>query len=107
MSRNSAQPKVDAPLVIGIIVAILGAAVAIGLAVWFSHSADPLWAIILLIWGIQRVRDTDREYGWKPAVLGLVMGVAYAILGIVAYYINDANVLWAMILVNWLGDAIV
>lgn len=105
MSPKSAQPKVDAPSVIGFIVAILGAAVAIGLAIWFTHSASPLWAIILLIWGIEIVRDTDRPYAWKPAVSGLVMGIAYAILGIVAYYVNEPRVLWAMILVNWLVES--
>ncbi|MBU0709015.1 hypothetical protein KJ596_04720 [Patescibacteria group bacterium] len=106
MPSKSAKSNV-VPLVIGIIITIIGASVAIGLAIWFTHSASPLWAIILLIWGIERVRFTKREYNWKPAVLGLVMGVAYALLGIVAWYVNDARVLWAMILVNWLGDAIV
>lgn len=106
-TKNQDQKAVDFPLVLGILLTVLGAAGAIAVCVWFTHSADPLWAIILLIFGMQRVRETDREYAWKPAVLGLVMGLAYVALGVVAYYIKDANVLWAMILVNWLADAIV
>ena len=107
MTRTKKSNALDAPLVIGFLLAFLGGAAAIGMAVYFSHSASPLWAIILLIWGMERIRSTDREYVWKPTVLGLIIGVAYAVLGVVGWYVNEPRVLWAMILVNWLADAII
>ena len=107
-NKSQKKPKqVDWPMVWGILLTILGAAAAIGVSVWWSHSADPLWATFILIWGISRVRYSDRKYQWKPAVLGLVMGVSYAALGGVAYYVQNNEVLWAMLLVNWLADAII
>lgn len=104
---NTSIKKMDGPAVLGIMLTIIGGAIAIGICTWFSHNPNCLWAIILLMWGVERVRSTDREYSWKPAVLGLVMGFAYAAVGIAAYYTQNVNVLWAMILVSWLGDAII
>lgn len=107
MPQPKQKPALDGPMVTGLILTVVGGLGAIGICIAFSHDPAALWAIILLIWDLNRVRETDREYHWKPAVLGLVMGIAYLALGIIAWYVNNLEVLWAMILVNWLGDALI
>ncbi len=97
----------EVPRIVGFLLAILGGFLAIGIAIGVTHNSDPLWAIILLIWGLERVKSAGSEYRWKPTVLGLVLALGYVGLGIVAYYLHNANVLWAMILVNWLADSII
>lgn len=91
----------------GIVLAILGGLVAIGLAIFVTGGAGYLWALILVAWGLERIRDTNQEYPLKPLMLGLVIGLLYAFIGLVVYFVKDGNYLWAMILVNWLADTIV
>ncbi len=57
---------------LGLFMAILGGLVAIGVAIAISGSVGPLWALILLAWGLVRVRQTP-----KPTPLGGVFGLMY------------------------------
>ena len=87
---------------IGVLAAVFGGLAAIGICVWFTHSAGSLWAIILLMWGVQRVVAARQ-----PVLLGAVLGLCYLGLGIVGYYVKSPQVLWAMILINWIGNALI
>ncbi|MCL4384486.1 hypothetical protein M1116_03460 [Patescibacteria group bacterium] len=108
MTKEKVRPNVfELPRIIGYILAILGGIVAIGLALTVTHNASPLWAIILVIWGLERVAIVSVRRPWMPALRGLVLGVGYALLGVVAVYLQNAYVLWGMILVNWLAEALV
>lgn len=99
MSKNSGKSSVL--LIIGIVVTLLGALAAIGSSIWVTKSPTPLWALILVMWGVERVR-----HGKKPALSGTVLGLVYLFLGIIVIYLKDSSVLWAMILANWLIDYI-
>lgn len=104
---NRQQNALDLPLVLGLILAVFGGVAVIGIAIVVTGNAQYLLALILLAWGVERVRDTSREYVWKPTVLGLVMGLLYVGLGAIVYFVKDGNYLWAMVLINWLTDSIV
>lgn len=104
--KKKAKP-IDAPRVIGVILALIGGLVAIGIAIYISHDADYLWAIVLLALIAERVKDTESEYEWKPAVLGAVMSLLCLALGAVIYYTNGPLYLWAMVLIGLLTDSII
>ncbi len=87
--------------VVGYVLALIGAMIAIGLGIWITGSARPLWAIILLMWGLERVGESA-----KPIFRGMVLGVSYALIGVVVIYVRSARPLWAIILVNGLVDYI-
>lgn len=93
--------------VVGLILVVLSGLIAVGSAIYFSETAGPLWALILVAWGVQRVTfQASQEFG-KPTLVGLVIALGYLLIALVAYYLREVQVLWAMILVNWLGDALV
>lgn len=85
----------------GIALAIIGGLVAIGVAIFVTGNAEFLWALILLGWGIARLRASDN-----PLFLGAVMALLYLALGGIIYFVADGVYLWAMILIGWLTDKI-
>ena len=86
---------------IGITLAVVSGLATIGITVWFSHSAVPLLALILLGWGIEVVSTSK-----KPLTIGLILSVTYLVIGVAGWYTNSPTVLWAMVLANWFGDSI-
>lgn len=90
------------------LLAFIGGLVAIGIAIWVTQSPSPLWAIILLMWGLERVQVARKgSFRYRPTLLGIVLGIAYLGLGAVVYYLKDSDPLWVMILVNWLAERFV
>ena len=87
----------------GIVFALLGGLVAIGLAIFITGNAGYLWALILLGWGISRVSASD-----KPLFVGLVMCILYLALGGVIYFVADGvyYLLGAMVLIGWFANKI-
>lgn len=80
---------------LGYIFVILGGVIAIALSVWFSKSAGPLWAIIPVYLGFRFI-ESDTETTYR----GLILGILYVVIGIAAFYIQNAYVLWALFLAN-------
>jgi hypothetical protein len=95
--REGSTTRVDSTL--GAVIALIGGLIAIGLCVAFHQTWEPLLAIILVGYGVQKVRTSPR-----PTVLGLLIGLLYLLVGVVAYYLQNAGVLWSMILVNLFAD---
>lgn len=85
----------------GTFLCILGGLVAIGTGIFVTGSAEYLWALVLLMWGISRVRNSK-----KSLYTGAVMALLYIALGGVILFVKNAEYLWAMILINWLTDEI-
>ncbi len=86
---------------LGIAVSIFGGLVAIGIAIFVTGNASYLWALVLLAWGVTRVRASQR-----PLFVGLLMAILYVALGGVIYFVADGVYLWAMVLISWLVDKI-
>lgn len=85
----------------GIALSLLGGLVAIGIAILVTKEAAYLWALILLAWGVTRVRASR-----SPLDTGAVMALLYVVLGGVILYVADGAYLWAMILISWFTDKI-
>lgn len=85
MSKESQQK-------VGIVLALIGGLATIGIAIFVTGNAAYLWALVLLMWGIARVRASD-----KPLFVGAVMCLLYLALGGVIYYVADGVYLWAMV----------
>jgi len=86
---------------IGIFLCVIGGSVAIGIGIFVTGSAEYLWALVLLMWGVTRVRNSK-----KSLLIGAVMALLYIALGGVIFFVKNAEYLWAMILINWLTDEI-
>jgi len=94
-------------VVCGLILAIVGGLAAIGTAIYVSKSAVALWALILLGWGVAELKRYNRTSGWEPFAVGFLMCVMYLVIAGAAYYLKSPVVLWAMIPVGWIAEAIV
>lgn len=101
------KQEIALPRTLGYILVVIGAVGAIGAAVYVTHSGDPIWAAILAMFLLERVRDTKVEYRWKPTVLGGTMAVLSILLGAACVYLKSPTPLWGLILIGFLTDAIV
>lgn len=106
-NKKRGMRKFDGPRVIGLILALLGSIGAVAVGIYITHDANYLWSLILVGIVVEQIATTGAEYTWKPAVLGLVMGLLCVGLGAVIWYVKDANYLWALILIGLLTDTII
>ena len=105
-SKKPKKSAFDGPRVLGLFFALLGSIGAVAVGIYVTHNGAYLWALILVALIVQQVSTTEAEYSMKPAMLGMVMGLLCAGLGVVVWYVKDANYLWAMLLIGLLTDAI-
>ncbi|CAN5122240.1 hypothetical protein BH11PAT1_BH11PAT1_2250 [soil metagenome] len=95
------------PRSLGIVLVILGGVTAVAAGVYVTHSGDPIWALILIIFLVERVRDTTIEYRWKPTLLGGVMAFLSVLIGVAVLYLKSPTPLWGLILIGLLTDAVI
>ncbi|OGD69998.1 hypothetical protein A3A84_01900 [Candidatus Collierbacteria bacterium RIFCSPLOWO2_01_FULL_50_23] len=87
---------------LGMAICILGGLVAIGITIFVTGNAAYLWALVLLMWGVTRVRASKKN----PLYVGALMALLYVALGVVIYFVKDGAYLWAMVLIMWLAGQI-
>lgn len=104
MASSVVKPNKQSPA-FGSVLVVGAGLIAIAVSLYATEALGSLWALILVGWGLQRVVASSRTENGAPTVVGLTIAGGYLLLAGVVAWFQVSEVLWALILVNWFGDA--
>ena len=100
------KQDVDVKRTVGTILAAFGGIIAVAIGIAVTGDADYLWSLILVAMMAGQVKVAKVEYPSKPILLGTVCALLCVFVGVVVFFVKDADYLWSLILVGWLAEAI-
>jgi uncharacterized membrane protein len=92
---------------IGMFLALAGGIMAVLCGVFVAQSAEPLFALLIIGFALNRVKNSSSvKNPSRPVLMGGLISILSLVVGAVVLYLNNAGVLWSLILVMFIVDIV-